>query len=324
MTNATTPVVETPATPAKSSPVGITKRSNAYFVDHTKIVRREGWNPRFDFGEIDQLATSLRANGMLNPIRVKRLAKPTETGAVFELIDGDRRLTALEHLAKKNPADFAMAFPEGIPAIIVDKAQDDVTSLIQMFEANSGKNFLPMEEADAYKRMREAGMTIKDICAATGRKSVHVTEILNLLKADESVQEAARSGKIGKTLAKQIATKAKGNAEKQRELVEAATKAGGDKGAKRKVKADLDKAHRETAKAKGKVLKIRALSDAQLSDIGKAMADHLAQHLEANDLPIDTDLVGMIKADPKLVIAYCTGALDALKVAAGGDNDLML
>jgi ParB family chromosome partitioning protein len=309
----------TEASSRKEAP-GIVKRSSAYMIDPVKITRREGWNPRFDFGEIDQLAISIKANGMLNPIRVKRLAKPTDAGHVFELIDGDRRLTACEALIKKDAA----AFPEGIPAIIVDKAQDDLTSLIQMFEANSGKVFLPMEEAAAYKRMRDAGMTIKQICAAVGRKQVHVTETLNLLSADAELQQAAEKGEVSKTDAKRIATVAKGNKDKQRELTNKAKAAGKDKTKRRALKSDIDKAHREEAAKRGKKLKIRALSDAQLSDIGSSMAEHLLTLLEAQDIAVDSDLVAMIRKDPMLTIAYTTGALDALKVAAGGDNNLKL
>lgn len=306
---------------AGSNPVGVLKRSNSYYVDPRLIGRREGWNPRFDFGEIEALSISIQANGMLNPIRVKRLAKPDAQGRVFELIDGDRRLTACEAILKKNPA----AFPEGIPAHIVDKGQDDLTSLIQMFEANSGKVFLPLEEAAAYQRMRDAGMTIADICKAVGRKQVHVTEIFNLLKADDSVKEAVQTGAIGKTMAKKIATVAKGDKAAQKELLaKAAAAKKGDKGAKADLKSSVDKAHRATAAKRGKTLKIRALSDNELSVIGKQMADHLVKLLEEADLSVETDLVAMIRKDPKMVIAYTTGALDALKVAAGGQNDLVL
>lgn len=336
MTNANQPstaavaneiIAKASASSKSSNPAGVLKRSNAYFIDPTRVTRREGWNPRFDFGEIEVLAAQIKSvkagdestGGLLNPIRVKRIVG--NPAADFELIDGDRRLTAVEHLMKKGEV-----FASGIPAVIVDKAQDDITSLTQMFLANEGKKFLPMEEAIAYQRMRDAGMTLKDICAAVGRKQVHVTEILNLLEADDSVKEAASKGEIGKTMAKQIATAAKGDKEAQKKLVEEAKEAAakGDKTAQRAVKRKVDTARVEKAAKKGKVLKIRALSDAELSDIGAGMAQHLAQILENMGISIEEDLVEMIKKDPKMVMAYTTGALDALKVAAGGMNHLYL
>ena len=306
--------------PAKgSNPVGIVKRTNAYFVDPTKVAREEGWNPRFDFGEIEGLAASIKANGVLNAIRVKRMAAPDADGKVFTLIDGDRRLTAIEFLLKKGHE-----FPEGIPAVIVDKNQEDVTSLIQMFEANSGKTFLPLEEAAAYKRMQDAGMTVKQICAAVGRKHVHVIEVLNLLKADDSVKDAVTDGSIGKTIAKQIAKVAKGDSAKQKELVDQAKAVGKDAGKRRAILKEVEKTRAAKAAKRGKTLKIRALSDVELSEIGSSVAQMVMEHLTTNKMAADFDVRGWCKKDKELTLAYTAGALAALKVAAGGINDLAL
>lgn len=323
--------LETATTPVRKEAPGVTKRTSGYSLDARTIMRREGWNNRFDFGDIEGLAASMLVNGMLTPLRVKRLATPVQVNGpmgfyYFELIDGDRRLTAVELLIKQGK--YAQAFPDGVPAIIVDKNQDDKTSLIQMFEANRYKSLLPLEEAAAYSRMRtEYKMTLKQICEATGRKQVHVSEMLNLLTATPELQEAVASGAVGKTDAKKIATVAKNNPEAQRQLTQQAKTANSTtkgKGGKNAVKDAIRKTHQTEAAKRGKKLKIRALSDAQLSDIGSKMAEHLMGLLEAMDIPVDSDLVGMIRKDPKLTMAYTTGALDALKVAAGGDNNLKL
>lgn len=325
------------AAPTTKEAAGVLKRSSAYSIDARTITRRAGWNPRFDFGEIEGLATSLLANGMLNPIRVKRIA-PTvlddgkgPAGSQvfnFELIDGDRRLTAVELLIKQGKYDAV--FPQGIPAIIVDKAQEDKTSLIQMFEANSGKPFLPLEEAAAYKRMREEfKMSMKDICAAVGRSQLHVSRMFALLEADPEVQQALEKGEIGKNDAKMIASVARGDKVKQRELMQVAKNANKKKsttkGAKGAVTAALNAAHREAAAKKGRKLKIRALSDGELAAIGSDLAEHLMKLMEAQDIPLQTDIVAeLVQNDPELAIIYTAGALDALKVAAGGTNNLKL
>lgn len=304
---------------ASSNPAGVLKRGNSYSIDPTKIVRQDGFNPRFDFGAIEELAQSIKANGLLNAIRVKRLPVPDTKGNLFTLIDGDRRLTAIEALLKKGHE-----FPEGIPAIIVDKAQDDVTSLIQMFEANSGKTFLPLEEAAAYKRMQDAGMTIKQICAAVGRKQVHVTETMNILKADDSVKDAVTDGSIGKTIAKQIAKVAKGDKVKQQEMVAAAKAVGKDSGKRRALLKDVEKTRAAKALKTGRVLKIRALSDVELSEIGATMATTLLEVLASAKMDPKDDLLAWVKKDKELAVAYTLGALEALKVAAGGINKLAL
>jgi ParB family chromosome partitioning protein len=303
------------AAPARKEAAGIAKRSSAFFLDPHAITRKDGFNPRFDFGDIEGLAASIKANGMLNPIRVKRIAATPE-GKLFELVDGDRRLTAIEKLLKAGHE-----FPEGVPAIIVDKAQDEVTSLIQMFVANDGKPFMPLEEAMAYSKMKEAGMTIKQICAAVGRKSMHVTEILNLMAADDSVKAAVADGSIGKTMAKQIATHAKGDASKQAELVQQA-KAGAGRGQKADIKKALDTERRAKAAKKGKTLKMRALSDAELSELGKTLAEAMAKCLTDAKKPLDFDVRKWVQEDDKLALAATFGALEALKAAAGLKIDL--
>lgn len=300
---------------ARKEGAGIVKRSNSYFIDPTSIARKEGFNPRFDFGEIEQLAASIKANGIINPIRVQR-ATGRDDGKAFELIDGDRRLTAIEALLKKGHE-----FPEGIPAIIVDKSQDEITSLVQMFVANDGKQFNPLEEAAAYKKMRDAGMTVKQICSAVGRASMHVTEILALVDADASVHEAVRSGAIGKTQAKEIAKHAKGDAEKQKELVKQASEAK-DKTKRAELKKSIDDSRRAKAAKKGKQLKMRALTDAELSTLGAKLAEGMVKIMKEAGQPLDADLRAWVAKDEKLALAARFGALEALKAAAGMDLSL--
>jgi ParB-like chromosome segregation protein Spo0J len=234
------------------------------------------------------------------------------TPVQFLLVDGDRRLTAIEKLLKRGHE-----FPEGVPVVIVDKNQTEVQDLVQMYVANDSKPFSPMEEAIAYQKMKDAGMTIKQICDAVGHKAPHVVEILNLARADDVVKEAAKDGSIGRTQAKQIATHAKGDRAKQIELVAAAKKAGKSAAAKREVKALIDDARRNKNAKVGRVLKIRALTDEQLSAIGASVALHLKKCLAEAKMPLDSDMRAWVKADDKLALAATFGALEALKMAAG-------
>jgi ParB family chromosome partitioning protein len=301
------------AQPAKgraSNPAGIVKRSNSYFADPRAIQRREGFNPRFDFGEIEELAKSIRSNGILNPLRVQRNGTGT-----FALVDGDRRLTAVELILKTQPDFFRES---GVPVIIVDAAQDDITSLVQMFEANSGKTFLPMEEAIAYKRMRDAGMTLKKIGEHVGRKHVHIVATLALLEADEELQQAVKDGTIGATMGKRIAVAARGDKAKQKELVKAAKTAGKSSKGKKAVKAAIETQRRSKAKKEGRKLKVRALDDAQLGSLGERLAALLVVQMNDVGLEPEADMAAWLaKADQDQRVAFTYGALQALKVAAG-------
>lgn len=315
---ATAAAAETAAPAARKEAAGIVKRSSAFFADPRAIGRRAGFNPRHNFGEIEELAKSIKANGLLQPLRVKRVTGRAD-GKNFELVDGDRRLTAIEMILKKEPQAFA---EEGVQIIIVDKAQDEVTDLIQMFEANTGKPFEPLEEANAYDKMRKAGMTVKQIGAAVGRKHMHVMSILALIDGDDSLKEAAKTGQIGKTMAKDIAVHARGDKAKQAELTQAAIAAGGDKKKLREVKMQLDASRRSKAAKKGRVLKIRALSDAQLSALGSALAEKMATLLKEAGKPLDFDMQAWVGKNEDLALAASFGALQALKAAAGVDVKL--
>lgn len=302
-------------TTKSSNPAGVLKRSNAYFIDPKRVIRREGWNPRFDFGEIEEMAKSILANGTLNPIRVKRLAGNPK--ADFELIDGDRRLTAIEYLMSKGSN-----FPEGVPAVIVDKQQDDLTSLVQMFEANTGKPFLPLEEAAAYKRMQDAGMTIAQICQAVSRRHVHVVEMLGLLKADESVKEAAQSGEIGKTIAKTIARVAKGDNKLQKQLVKKVKAAGNDKAKLKEVTKEIEHHRHAKAESEGRVVRTQGLSYDELEQLGTRVAGLLAEKLQICGFALDHDVRHMIAKDDRYALAFTYGAMEAIKAARGGSINL--
>lgn len=315
--------VSTPASgEAKTRDADIVRRGNAYFIDPTLIDRREGWNPRFDFGEIEELARSIKhqlevdpkSGGLLNDIRVKR-----KEGGRFELVDGDRRLTAIELLMKKGTS-----FPDGIPAKIETKGQSDVALLIKMFEANSGKPFTPLEEAAAYKRMQDAGMTIKQMVKAVGRSDVHIIEVLALLTADDSVKEALKDGTIGKTHARQIAVHARGDKAKQQELVAKAKAAKSGTGDKAKLKDDIEAARVAKNAKKGRTLKMRALSDTQLSELGAKVALDMTAKMKDAKKPADFNVRAWIKKDDMLALAFTFGALEALKASAGAKVELSI
>lgn len=159
-----------------------------YAVPPGMIRKKDGFNPRFDFGDLEALKKSILAHGVIQPLRVRRKS----TG--YELVDGERRYTAVMELLseKKLGAEFR------VPVILEAQTIPDVQALIHMFEANTGKAFAPLEEAAAFKRMRDAGMTIKDICKSVGRSDSHVIDTLKLLEASDEVKAAVAEKKITK------------------------------------------------------------------------------------------------------------------------------
>lgn len=311
-----------------STAPGITKRSNAYFIDPAMIDDDGQHNTRFELGDIGELAEQIRvvlekdpaSGGLLNDLRVKR-----KDDGRFQIVDGRRRFTAIQMLQKKG-----IQFPVGVPAKIVDKKQDDVTSIQQMFIANEGKDFLPLEEAACFKKLKDHGLTLKEIAKTVGRRETHVAEMLALIDATTELKEAVASGKIGKTTAKQIAAATKGDAETQKALTAQATAVGKDAKDKKKRRAvvqQIQQAKAAKAVKKGrKVPKMRALDDDQLAEMGEKVAKQLTVLMKEapGDLKISElgNMLEWIKKDATLAVAATFGALQALKAAAGQKVDL--
>lgn len=290
-------------------PQGVVKSARSYNLDPAAIQRREGWNPRFDFGEIKDLEKSILANGVINPIRVKRLGN-----GVFELIDGDRRLTAVQNLIAKGHA-----ITDGIPCIIEDAKSDDLENLILMFEANSGKSFLPLEEAAAYKRMQDAGMTLKQIVERVGHSHNHIVDTVRLLTAEPEVQQALKDKKIGSTQAKQIAKTSKSSQKQLAEEAAAAAKA--PKAGRRKLKAKIEEERankRATTKAK-----LKPLDPATLADAEADVKELLAQNLDAVGAKAAT-FKSLVQGDAGLTAAATYGILLGIQIALGHKHNFKL
>jgi ParB-like chromosome segregation protein Spo0J len=311
---------------SKPLPSGIIARTTSYNIDPSRVIKAEGWNTRFDMGDIKSLSESIRtelqrdpsSGGLLNAVRVRRITGNPD--ADFQIVDGERRMTAVWALLESG-----VQFPEGIAATLVDKKQDDVTSLIQMYTANTGKPFLPLEEAAAFKRMKDSGMKIAEISKAVGRTDVHIIETMGLLEADGDLQASLAAGQVGATIAKIISTTAKGDKALQKDLLADAKNAKGTGAAAKAAKARLLKKLQDKkearAAAKGKTLKMRALSDQQLTEMGAKLAKVLeVKAKEAFPIaPPKTleDMQKQVAKDEKMTAAFTLGAMMALRAAAG-------
>ena len=327
--------------PHRSLPSGIVAKASGFFnVDPRKITRREGWNTRFDFGDLESLANGIESTLLLdpdspynNPIQIRRIAPSDPRAATFdfELIDGERRFGATEILLARG-----VEFPKGVNAKLVDRTRTDMQNTILMFTANNSKPMLPLEEAAAYKRLRDGetepvvvpGMTIAQIAKAVGRDEVHVRETLELLEADSELQDAVKAGKVAGSTAKLIATVAKGDKELQKDLTKEATIAKGKttdaKAAKARLMKKLQDKRDAKAKAKGKEVKMRALTDEQLSEMGAKMAKSLEAAMKEAGLKFGTleEATAYVAKDEKLVAGFKLGVLLALRAAAGIKVDL--
>lgn len=327
------PTMNTTATAAaptthRALAAGLVSKSTKYNADPKKICFRDGWNNRFDMGDIESLAAGIQTTLARTPDRpyatdmeVKRL-KPSDPrkagGYEFEVVTGHRRKMATDLLLSKG-----VHFPDGVNIFLVPQDQDDTTSTIMLFTENNQKPLLPLEEAAAFKRLKDANMTILQIAAAVGKADTHVIETLALLDADQEVQDAVKTGKIGATAAKVIATTARGDKAAQKDLLVDAKAAKGKgvdaKAAKARFNKKVAAKKAEKAAKTGRVLKIKALPDDELNEMGAKMAKALEAKTKEAGFKFDTleDMTEAMAKDEKLTAAFTLGVVLALRAAAG-------
>jgi ParB/RepB/Spo0J family partition protein len=192
----------------------VVRRSDVYHIDPEHIDVVDGWNPRTDFGGEDELVASIKANGVKRPLLVRKTADNE-----LKLVDGERRLRAVFR-ARDEGAEIV-----SVPVIVEKKGTSEVDLFVDAIIANDGKPFLPTEEAAAFKKMVNWGLTQQQIAERTGKSVSHVRNRIELDGASPDVKRALNEGEINIGQAQTIAKESDGSVEKQKEkLVKAKEK----------------------------------------------------------------------------------------------------
>lgn len=145
-------------------------------------IRPNPYQPRRSFNDhaLDELAASLAASGLLQPIVVR----PAEDGA-YELIAGERRSRAAQRLGWTE-----------IGAVIRDV--DDRTLLTLALVENLQRDQLsPIDEARGYRRLvDEFGASHEDVASLVGRSRSAVANAIRLLSLPDAIQEHVHRGTL--------------------------------------------------------------------------------------------------------------------------------
>jgi ParB family chromosome partitioning protein len=147
-------------------------------------LQRGRYQPRVDMREeaLEDLASSIRAQGVVQPIVVRPLempgAAPGSAPSRYEIIAGERRWRAAQ-----------MAGLETIPAII-RRVPDESANAMALIENIQRENLNPLEEARALDRLiREFEVTHQQAADAVGRSRAAVSNLLRLLELPPEVAE---------------------------------------------------------------------------------------------------------------------------------------
>jgi ParB family chromosome partitioning protein len=133
----------------------------------------------FDEGKLDELAQSISANGVVQPL----IVRPKQDR--FELIAGERRWRAAQRAGLSR-----------VPAIVRQVADDKVLELA-LIENIQREDLNPIEEARAYKNLIDTvGLTQEVVAERVGRDRSYVTNFLRLLRLPEDLQELVQAGRL--------------------------------------------------------------------------------------------------------------------------------
>ena len=147
--------------------------------------------PRTVFNEtkIDELAASIKENGLIQPIVVRK------NNGVYQIIAGERRYRACRLLNMKQ-----------VPCIIEDYT-DKQTQTLAIIENIQREDLNAIEEAQAYQTMMEKlKLTQNELAKRIGKSRTHITNTLRLLNLPEKIQEYVLDGSLSMGHARALIT----------------------------------------------------------------------------------------------------------------------
>jgi ParB family chromosome partitioning protein len=144
--------------------------------------------PRTTMGDLDDLVSSIRDKGVLEPILVRpRPGGPPEvtggpSGVLFRIISGERRYRAAQEAGLYE-----------VPAIEMDLTDEEALE-IALIENLQRKDLTPFEEAEGYRMLAEShSYTHEEISEAVGKSRTVVTESLSLLQMPPRVRDTVQA-----------------------------------------------------------------------------------------------------------------------------------
>ncbi len=139
---------------------------------------------RMDEGALYELAESIKAQGIMQPILVRRLASGANDGK-YEIIAGERRFRAAK-----------LAGLDSVPVLVRD-VPDEAAAAMSLIENIQREDLNPLEEAQGLQRLvKEFGLTHELAAQAVGRSRSAASNLLRLLNLADPVQTMLMAGDL--------------------------------------------------------------------------------------------------------------------------------
>ena len=148
-----------------------------------EFMQRGKYQPRRDMhaDALDELAESIKSQGVMQPIVVRPLGGPNQ----YEIVAGERRWRATQ-----------LAGLPTIPAVIRD-IPDETAVVMALIENIQREDLNPIEESMALKRLQdEFELTQQEVADAVGKSRTAVTNLLRLLNLSDDVRTMLEHGDL--------------------------------------------------------------------------------------------------------------------------------
>lgn len=159
------------------------------YIDINEI-KPNSQQPRKNFNDekIEELARSIEAHGIIQPIMVRK------ANVGYEIVAGERRWRAARRANLKT-----------VPCIIRE-LDEEQNMLIAIIENMQREDLNPMEEAEALNQMiSHFGLTQEEVSKSVGKSRPYITNVLRLLKLPKPIQDMVFQGKLTSGHARAIA-----------------------------------------------------------------------------------------------------------------------
>lgn len=146
-----------------------------------RLIKPNPKQPRqsFDQGKLEELASSIREHGVVQPIVVR------SKGDTYEIVAGERRWRAAQ-----------LAGLTKIPALVREFSEAEIME-IALIENLQREDLNPLEEAEAYRvLMDEFHLTQDELAKRLGKSRPQITNTLRLLNLGRVAREEVRSGRL--------------------------------------------------------------------------------------------------------------------------------
>ena len=146
------------------------------------LIEPNNFQPRtsFDDDRLEQLAQSIRENGIIQPLLVRRLSSER-----YQLVAGERRWRAAQRAGLLK-----------VPCVVKEIPEDKMLELA-LIENIQRQELNAIEEAQAYKRLIETlGLTQEMVAQRVGRDRTFITNYLRLLRLPDDIQKMVEAEQL--------------------------------------------------------------------------------------------------------------------------------